>query len=278
MLLYFNTILLFGGGIMLQYEFHPTENINMPFIYHYDIIKNEHDISNWHENIEILYVTDGEGVIVTDNQNMSAQAGDVFVINSYTPHRGVSNKVLKYFCFIIDSEFCSFNGFDTNKALYQTKINDKKVEEVIESIMKELKENSPYKEGAVKTYVLNLLLYLTQNYNLETTNTPRYSKNADIIKTAIGYIRSHSSEKLSVEQIADEVGLSKFYFSREFKRLTGMTVITYVNYVKCENAKKLLKKDEYSISDVCELCGFENASYFTKTFKKFTGKTPSDYN
>ena len=262
---------------MLQYEFHPTENINMPFIYHYDTIKNEHDISNWHENIEILYVTDGEGFIVTDNQKIPAQAGDIFVINSYISHKGISNKVLKYFCLIIDCNFCSFNGFDTNNILYQNKINDQKAQQCIEAIMQELETNTPYKEGAVKTYVLNLLLYITKNYCLSFDNSPRHTKNADNIKTAIGYIRSHFNERLTIEQLTDQAGLSKYYFSREFKRLTGMTVITYVNYVKCENAKKLFSSKNYSINEISEMCGFENLSYFSKTFKQFSGQSPTAY-
>lgn len=263
---------------MLQYEFHSIDNPKMPFIFHHDTIDREYFVFNWHENIEILYVTEGEGFIKTSNEQYSAEKGDIFVINSYSPHNGNSNSNLKYFCFIIDNEFCLFNGFDTNKYLYQTKINDKKASEFIENIINELNEKSSLQECAVKTNVLNLLLYITKNYCLENTNTPRHTKNADIIKTAIGYIRSHFNERLTVEQIADEVGLSKYYFSREFKRLTGLTVVTYMNYVKCENAKKLLKTDKYSVNDVCELCGFDNLSYFAKTFKKFMGTTPSGYN
>ena len=260
----------------MVYEFHP-QNVKLPFIYHHNITKSEYYDSNWHENIEILYVTEGSGYIQEGNEIHSANVNDIFIINSYVPHRGISKTGLRYFCFIIDSEFCVYNGFNTNELLYKTKINDPKASQLIETIMEELSENKPYGEGAVKTYALNLLLYLTRNYCIGETNPLNHSKNSDNIKNVIGYIRSHFEENLTIDALSDQAGLSKYYFSREFKRLTGMTVVTYVNLVRCENAKKLFKSDKYSVNEVCEMCGFDNLSYFSKTFKKFTNLTPSEY-
>ena len=86
-----------------------------------------------------------------------------------------------------------------------------------------------------------------------------------------------TDKKLTIDEIADEVGLSKYHFSREFKKVTGLTIVSYINIVRCRNAEKLLIKNEYSVHDIAVKCGYENDSYFSKTFKKHMGMLPSEY-
>ena len=82
-------------------------------------------------------------------------------------------------------------------------------------------------------------------------------------------------EKLTVEQIAEQAGMSKYYFLREFKTVTGITVITFLNILRCNNAQKLIERGE-TIWLAARKSGFENDSYFTKVFKKTKGILPSE--
>ena len=68
----------------------------------------------------------------------------------------------------------------------------------------------------------------------------------------------------------------KYQLTRAFKRATGQTVITFINHVRCQHAANYIANGE-SVSRAALLCGFENFSYFSKTFQKFMEKLPSAY-
>ena len=88
------------------------------------------------------------------------------------------------------------------------------------------------------------------------------------------YIREHFTEELDVEVIARHAGFSRFYFSRQFKETTGLTVMKYVEFLRCRHARELLEDGWHVSKDALE-CGFKDISYFTKVFKRQFGVLPS---
>jgi two-component system, response regulator YesN len=99
-----------------------------------------------------------------------------------------------------------------------------------------------------------------------------------IIEKAINYIHQHfMSGDLSVESIADVIGYSANYFSKAFRKVTGMKILDYISGVRMEEAQRLLKETNLSISDVAIQSGFININYFYFAFKKTTGMTPDNY-
>ena len=91
-------------------------------------------------------------------------------------------------------------------------------------------------------------------------------------------IHSHLTEhNLTVETLAEHLHLNRDYFSYAFKKVIGVTPITYINHMRCYNAKKMLQTKQYSTHEVALKFGFENYSYFSRTFKKYMGVLPSQY-
>ena len=88
------------------------------------------------------------------------------------------------------------------------------------------------------------------------------------LKQAIGFIQAEHDRDLSLEETANQVGLSKFYFEREFRKVTGYSFVSYVNTVRCERAKALLSQSEQKTGVIGKVCGFSNPSYFISVFKK----------
>jgi AraC-like DNA-binding protein len=103
------------------------------------------------------------------------------------------------------------------------------------------------------------------------------AKHMDIIYKAIEYIKRNYAEKLTLQQIADHLFISRQYFCKIFKAETSQTPIGYVTFVRIEESKKLLRDSSINIIDIPERVGFENQSYFTKIFKKEAGVTPARY-
>ena len=86
-----------------------------------------------------------------------------------------------------------------------------------------------------------------------------------------------SHDLISLDELASTVGFSKFYFAREFKRITGYTFVAYLNLVRCKKAKNPLTETQQSIGEISRLCGYENQSYFSRAFLRRTGMIPSEY-
>lgn len=103
------------------------------------------------------------------------------------------------------------------------------------------------------------------------------SKNNDIIKKAIQYISQNFSDNITLSDVANHVHLNPAYFSTIFKQSTGSSFKEYLNMVRIEESKRLLASTDYSIIDISVACGFEDQSYFSKVFKKYTGLTPKQY-
>ena len=83
-------------------------------------------------------------------------------------------------------------------------------------------------------------------------------------------------EKIKIEEILEESGFSRAYFSREFKKITGNSIVDYINFVRCSRTEELISTGDYIISEAAEMCGFSSMSYFSKTYKKFMGRLPSE--
>ncbi len=99
-----------------------------------------------------------------------------------------------------------------------------------------------------------------------------------IVQSAIEYIARHFREKdLSVAQIADYLHFSPDYLNVLFKQETKLTIKQYVNNYRLEKSMAMLEKDFYKVTEIAELCGYDNANYFAKAFRKATGMTPTEY-
>lgn len=90
------------------------------------------------------------------------------------------------------------------------------------------------------------------------------------------FIDSRYSDKIDVDNIADEACFSKYHFIREFKKVFGRSPHQYLVFVRLENAKRLLRSGR-SVAEVCTAVGFESIGSFSALFKRTTGFTPSGY-
>ncbi|MEK4008019.1 response regulator transcription factor [Paenibacillus sp. FSL H3-0333] len=99
----------------------------------------------------------------------------------------------------------------------------------------------------------------------------------DEIKKVKQYVDRHLNRKITLEEVAEYTHLNSSYFSRLFKKETGMSFIHYVTHTKMEQAKEWLDQSPQSVEQVAEQLGYENKSYFTKLFKLHTGTTPGEF-
>ena len=258
------------------FEAHLLTNKSLPFIFNSDYADKYIDIipNNWHPNIEILFFTGGTGSVILGEQTINVKSGDMVIINSNVAHSITADKKVYYYYLIPDNEFCLQNGIDTDNIKFSSYINDKTASELYQKCIGEFEtKTSVLRNAGIRAAVLNLLVYIGRHY---ATAIPDKEKKelTKGINFSIGYILSHINDKLTVDDLCYQAGLSKYYFVRQFKKTTGYTPIAFINITRCENAKKLLSQGDLSLAEIAEKSGFETTSYFIKTFKKYNGETP----
>ncbi|KRE58319.1 helix-turn-helix domain-containing protein [Paenibacillus sp. Soil750] len=102
-------------------------------------------------------------------------------------------------------------------------------------------------------------------------------KYGEAVQGACDFIQSRFTEELTLQQVAEQVHLSRNYFSELFKKETGTNFNEYLMQVRLEHAMQLLRTRPLKVSEVAERVGYANASYFIKLFRKYTGSSPHDY-
>ena len=202
----------------------------------------------------------------------------IAVINTHCLHEIFAHEDTHFYCLIVDRSFCLANHFDTDLITFLPKINDEEIYSLILNIAKEYEEkDTPYAAQSIRADALKALSLLCRRYSESTAKPHADTRLLSSIKLAIGFITSEFHKPLTLDSIAKKAGLSKYYLAREFRRITGYTIVSYINLVRCENAKRLLSEEYSTVEAVAHACGFSNFSYFTRTFKKNVGWLPSEY-
>ncbi|MCI9413733.1 MAG: AraC family transcriptional regulator [Clostridiales bacterium] len=260
------------------FERHVHQDPAFPIIFHSDSLSVRSDdfIMHWHDNPELLFFYRGSGVITLNTETVRAQAGELVVINCNTLHSIRSlTPSCSYYCLIIDRDFCEEFGFEVGDALINSPVCSPAVETCFDRIVQEMQQRGDYYKPAVKAAALEILLHLFRHELREpATSGGRDRGRLEMVRQAIGYIRQHYREELTIDDICAPTGFSKYYFCRTFREITGQTPMDYINTLRCEYARRLLAEGN-SVGESAERSGFHNYSYFTKVYKRQMGVLPS---
>jgi len=233
--------------------------------------------SNWHENVEMIFVLDGDGEISNNGIVYQLRAGDIAVVNHNCLHSIYSGKfALRHRYLIVDRGFCIENGCDTEAVSFEPILRDDALfamEERLHAVFS-APEDTPFRVLNIRCAVLDIVSRLCTEH---ATRREGVNKQASYIKAAIEFIRASFGKDISLSDVARFVGINESYLSREFRKYTGYTLVSYLNYVRCKEATKLLRETDLSIGEIAEHCGFGDKSYFSKTFKRYLGMLPCKF-
>lgn len=266
---------------MKSYELHLNlyKDPKLPFIINSTKMPKNHISAgaNWHENVEILIIKDGTGNISLNERRYFVTAGDIIIANQNVLHQINSVGDFYYYYIIVDRSFCLANYFDTNFLLFDELIRDGEIFNLLCEVYDEYvhSEDNPFYVQAIRAKILYAMCLLCRKYSRAESVPQTDTHLLSCIKQAIGFIHSKSFQDISLDETAEFVGLSKYYFAREFHNITGYTFVSYLNAVRCEEAKRMLAETQKSVGEISSACGFSDQSYFTKVFKKHYGVLPA---
>ncbi len=252
----------------------------IPFVMHWGLVRTAEragDPANWHENLEVQYCNEGEGYVLLNGNRHEIKQGDIVVANSNSLHFTGTDKKIVFSVIIIDKNLCKDIDVDYTKLMFEAVFQNQKIVDIFNKI-KSAKENhdDPCQIAELKKLAIELLIELRRNHTSYKIDSAREEQAFKSVKDAIAYIHNHYSEHITLEDIADALFMDKYNLARKFKAQTGTTIIKFANGVRCKEAKNLIS-DGVPVHEAARACGFNNMSFFTKTFKKHIGKTPSAY-
>lgn len=264
------------------YEYHTSKHYThpkIPFIFHKDTVSNGYDdrysCPHWHENLEFLRCHSGKGTVLLDAVQVAFHPDDIITVNSNSTHTIFNNNDITthYDCLIIDTGFCKENGINVEDIQFDAKIMDKDALRLYDEAFDACSSTETFYTLFARTKVLNFLLYMCQMYSgLKEKTASDWS--ITHIKKSMSFIKNNYKDKITLEQAAAVSGFSVYYFSREFKKVTGQTFTVFLNTVRCEKAVQMLKAGA-TVTEACFACGFKELGYFSRTFKKIKGISPS---
>ena len=249
---------------------------------------------HFHETYELYYLLEGQRYYFIDRQTYLVKAGDVVMIRPNQIHKtsmaGESyhnRMLLQIDGELIDSllKACGMGGMEDVYAedvmiLSIPETERQPILDLFLQIQKELQERQRQYMVGVRLKLAELLLMLSRyqrrsGYQQENQASQNW-KHKKVGEVA-DYLLTHPETEESLEELAKRFYISKSYLSRIFREVTSFTVNEYKNVSRIKKSQQLLTHSDYSITEISELLGFENLTYFERVFKKYAGVTPLKY-
>lgn len=223
----------------------------------------------------LIYTLEGKGTVITPGGKSICLKDDIALIDCNQAHSYFANEFWDFLWF-------HFNGnasrrlvsFILSRQGTITHATDPwQTTQCFEYLTKAQTENSVALEITLSSYIHHILAELAayEMYGKALSSKP------DIASRAARYISQHCSEPLSIQQIADEVGVSKSSLCHIFKNETGFSPYDYMIGRRIDIAKDLLWSTDLTISEISDRVGFQSESHFIKTFRMRTKMSPTTF-
>lgn len=234
-------------------------------------------IPHLHAQIELIFVTAGKTRAWIDNHVYDIGAGDVIIVFPNQVHRfeTIAREqyvILKFNPDILPELINSFAKVPTSNLLTGA-AHDPHMMTLIDSICSTYGEDAPYKKQILHGYLLSFLGHLLRGMTLEDAQIYDYH----VLGKILNYCIAHSAEDLSLAVLERELHISKYYISHIMSAKLHMGFNDYVNSLRVSNACKLLRKTDFSVTEISERVGFNTMRTFNRAFSKQIGRTPREY-
>ncbi|MBQ8903198.1 MAG: AraC family transcriptional regulator [Oscillospiraceae bacterium] len=244
---------------------------------------------HWHDEVEMIVIKKGEGVVSVDLKEYEVCKGDVVFVMSGQLHsiHQLGDSIMEYENILFKPKLLKTSGHDmcweqfispllsATSAITPVIRNNHKLDAYIRDIDTLCDEKRDGYQIAIKGYLYQIMYLLLSEYAV-TAPQPS-NKHRDKIKTILSYVDKHYAEEISIEEIAQLCYYSKSYFMKFFKEIMGISFVAYLNDFRLEAAANMLRASDDNILEIASACGFDNLSYFNRSFKKKYGVTPGKY-
>lgn len=232
-----------------------------------------------HNYMELFYITGGKGQFLIRDQVYPVETHDLIMINPNVLHTetGVNAKPLEYIVLGIRGVELASKGTFNGQFLILNCFENKEMTVCIHNILREMERKNPGYEEVCQAYVEILIIRLMRNIAIFAGGSPKEISENPQCATVKRYMDLHFKESLTLEQLAAEAHVNKYYLAHAFKREYGVSPINYLISLRVEESKYLLSETDLTMSQIAQILGFSSPSYFSQVFRKTQGISPMDY-
>ena len=265
-----------------------------PFIrYAAPVVLTESTKTTYSYDSRLIYVNNGSCQVNLNGENYDLHNGSMTIWKAGTPYRlSVENKI---YMVVINFDFTQSHSSIESciSPVLKEMFNEKKITESpcfsdfeilnLPIIIHNKSDSVSKIESIINEFSSQRLGYLAMSSSLlkeliitcvriAQMNIP---ENFSTINKIISYIEKNYTRNISNEELANISGYHPYHLNRLMKNSTGITMHSYLTYIRIEKSKEFLLNTDYSISQISEMCGFACPYYFSSAFKKATSVTPS---
>lgn len=246
---------------------------------------------HWHDELEIIYVKSGFLTVNISGENYIGKPGDAFVVSPGNLHfMGSQTGTVDYFTFLFPLKYIAFRSDDmlddklieplnSGHLMISPEIKDT-VKEQCEQLAGVYAAEIDKSESKITSQIRKKIILLQfihelwkKGFIVENDTTGRNT----VEKEMVSYIEQNYMGKILLREFGEQFHLSEKYISRYFKEHFHITLSQYVTYLRLEHAKQMLQETDISVTEVAMQSGYQNISYFIRSFKKTYGVSPLKY-
>ena len=246
---------------------------------------------HWHDEFEIIYVRSGFLTVSISGESYIGKTGEAFVVSPGNLHlMGSQTGTVDYYTFLFPLKYISFRTDDmldeklleplnSGHLMICPRVKDT-AKELCEQLIEIYEAKKDESESKITTQVRTKIILLQfilemwkKGFVIENDTSGRNT----VEKEMVSYIQQNFTEKISLREFGEQFHLSEKYISRYFKEHFHITLSQYVTYLRLEHAKQLLQDTDIPVTDVAMQSGYQNVSYFIRSFQKAYAVSPLKY-
>jgi len=238
-----------------------------------------HSVPHTHSHMELFYIVGGKGQFLIEDQLHPVSANNLVIINPNVSHTEVSLNAqpLEYIVLGIEGvELATGENTDGNYDILDH-FESMEISSCLRNILREMEQKNTGYEDVCQAYMEILIIRLMRNTALAVPTESQVVSGNRQCASVKRYIALHFKEALTLEQLAEDAHMNKYYLSHAFKREYSISPINYMVTKRIEESKYLLAETDLSMSQIAQLLGFSSLSYFSQVFRRTQATTPMEY-
>lgn len=238
-----------------------------------------HSVPHTHNHLELFYIVGGKGQFLIQDQLYPVNSNNLVIINPNVTHTEVSLNAQPLEYIVLGIEGIELATSESSNGQFNILDHFESVEisSCLRNILREMEQKNTGYEDVCQAYMEILIIRLMRNTALAVPTEPQVVSGNRQCASVKRYIDLHFKESLTLDQLAEDAHMNKYYLSHAFKREYGISPINYMITKRIEESKYLLAETDLSMSQIAQLLGFSSLSYFSQVFRRTQSVSPMEY-
>jgi len=249
------------------------------------------DLPHFHSLSELIYVREGGLSIATPDSVYPVSEGDIVLTSGGTPHSTIDTIFpitfivcyLKFVNILAESDITKhlYSYHSANRHIVHVfkagSAQNQFIGNLMEKLLEEQVNQREHHTEMINSYFNLINLFLLREKIVPESLPNINDKTLKKVLPILEYINNNYNSALNLKDVSSLFFLSRSHFQNIFKSATNMSFTEYINYVRIQKSKKLIKNASKSIGEISRDVGFSSQIYFCRCFKKFNLCTPTEY-